>query len=340
MLNIVVIGTGWWGMELGKAALLAKDQIKVLGCCSLSMSECEQFQAACGGRIYTDYAQVLADPAVDAVLLATPHSLHWTQIIAAAEAGKHAFCEKPFTLTVETASRAMVACEDHKVVLAIGHNRRYMPGARKVKSIVESGDLGRIVHVEAHYSGPIEGRYPVGHWRVTQSEIPAAGMTPMGLHMVDMIGWLLGPIARLTAMTRHQVVSYPVDDTCAAMFELVSGPTGQIASHIACAPAASIRIYGTRGNVDARGNFSEIRVDPVEMNGASTLSLFKADGSLTEELRALANACAGQSEFPVRPLEAMRNVAVLEAIGQSVQAGGQWVDVRQTPWTRKELGMA
>ncbi len=324
-------------MELGKAALGATDRVTLAGCCSLERSGCERFQKQFGGQIYDDYAQVLADPKVDAVLLATPHSLHWTQIIEAARAGKHVFCEKPFTLDVETASRAMYACEDRGVVLAIGHNRRYLPGARLLKSLIDAGEAGTIVHVEADYSGSVEGRYPPGHWRVTQSEIPSGGMTPMGLHMVDMIGWILGPVARIAAITRHRVISYPLDDTCAALFELVSGPTGQLASHLACAMAASIRIYGTRANIEARNNFTEIRIDPADAAAASVQHRFSTDDSLITGLRALADACEGRAEFPVRPLEALRNVAVLEAIGQSAKASGQWVEVRQEAFSRAEL---
>ena len=337
MIRIVVVGTGWWGMELGKAALGATDRVELAGCCSLNRGECERFQKQFGGSIYEHYGEVLADPRVDAVLLATPHSLHWTQIIEAANAGKHVFCEKPFTLDVETASRAMYACEDRGVVLAIGHNRRYLPGARLPKSLVDTGEAGTIVHVEANYSGSVEGRYPPGHWRVTQSELPAAGMTPMGLHMVDMIGWILGPIARLAAITRHRIISYPLDDTCAALFELTSGPTGQIASHLACALAASIRIYGTKANIEARNNFTEVRIDPANPAAASIQHRFSVDESLIFGLRALADACEGIAAFPVHPIEALRNVAVLQAIGESARARGQWVDVRQEPFSRTEL---
>jgi predicted dehydrogenase len=338
MISIAIVGTGWWGMELGRAACAAPDRVRLAGCTSLAKAECERFQQQFGGQIYDSYAQILADASVDAVLLATPHSLHWRQIIAAAQAGKHVFCEKPLTLDVETASRAWHACEDAGVVLAVGHNRRYLPGARLLKSLVESGMTGRVVHVEADYSGSVEGRYPPGHWRVTQSELPAAGMTPMGLHMVDMIGWLLGPIVRLTAMTRHQVISYPLDDTCAAMFELGSGASGQIASHLSCVPAASIRLYGTRANIEARGNFTEVRIDPADPKESSIQHRFTHDGSLEFGIRALADACEGKADFPVRPIEALRNIAVLEAIVRSVRDGGHWTDVRQEAYRREELG--
>jgi predicted dehydrogenase len=263
------------------------------------------------------------------VLLATPHSLHWKQVIRAAEAGKHVFCEKPFTLSVDTARQAMQACARHKVVLGVGHNRRYMPGVRHIKSLVDNGELGKVIHVEANYSGSIEGRYPPGHWRVQPDEIPAAGLTPMGLHMVDSLTWILGPIARLVGVTKHQVVSYAIHDTCAVMFELASGATGHFASNFACAMAAGLRIYGTKANVEARDNFAEVMLVPADPNATRTVTRYPFDDSLAQELSALADACAGIAPFPIPPAEAARNIAVLEAIKQSAATGNSWVSVPQ-----------
>ena len=107
MLRLAIVGTGWWGMELGKAAHSLPGTVDVAGCFSLSETECAAFQAGFGGKIFGSFEDILADTDVDAVFLATPHSLHWRQIIAAAEAGKHVFVEKPMALTVETASAAV-----------------------------------------------------------------------------------------------------------------------------------------------------------------------------------------------------------------------------------------
>lgn len=331
MLRIAIVGTGWWGMELGRAAKAAPDQLEIAGCTSLSEEECARFVAAYGGKRYGRLEDVLADRPVGAVLLATPHSLHWKQIVQVAEAGKHVFCEKPFTLSVETASIALRACEKAGVVLGVGHNRRYQPGVKKIKALVDGGALGKVIHVEANYSGNVEGRYPPGHWRIDPEEAPAGATTPMGMHMIDTLTWLLGPVARLSAITKRQALSYPLDDTCAALFELQSGATGSFGSHLACAPAATLRLFGTRANIEARLNFSEVLLEPTDPGAPRELHRFTVDESLTAELRALADACAGKAPFPVRPIEALRNVAVLEAMRQSAARGNAWVSVAQEP---------
>lgn len=329
MLNVAVIGTGWWGMELGKAARALPAKIDLLGCTSLSAEECARFRAAFGGKLFESYDAVLADPAVDAVLLATPHSLHSPQIIAAARAGKHVFCEKPFTLTVASGAAAIAACERHQVVLGVGHNRRYMPGARMIKQLVASGELGTILHVEANYSSNLEGRYPPGHWRREPDEIPCAGLTPMGLHMVDTLTWVLGPIRRLSAIVKHRALSIPLDDTCAALFELESGATGTIGTHLACGLTANLRIYGSRANVEARDNFTDLWIEPTDPAQPRTHHRFTVDDSLVREIEALADACAGVAPFPIRPAEALRNIAVLEAMRTSAADGNKWVEVAQ-----------
>ena len=331
MLKIVLVGTGWWGMELARAAKALPGQIDLAGCCSLSAEERARFQGLYGGKAYPAYEEVLAEPGVDAVLLATPHSLHWKQIIQAADAKKHVFCEKPLALSVETASMALKACERNGVILAVGHNRRYMPGARKMKAIVDAGELGRIIHVEANYSANIERRYPKDHWRAQQDEMPCAGLAPMGLHMVDTLAWLLGPVVRLVGISKHQVLSYPLQDTCAALFELQSGVTGTLGSHLACAQTAILRIYGTRANLEARDNFSEVSVEPADPGAPRVLHRYGVDDSLAQELGALADACSGKAPFPVKPIEALRNIAVLEAIRQSAAANSTWVQVAQGP---------
>jgi predicted dehydrogenase len=330
-MKVVVIGTGWWGMELGKAAKARSDKVELGGCCSLSEAECARFIAAYGGKRWTTYEDVLADKSVGAVMLATPHSLHWKQIIAAAEAGKHVFCEKPFTLSVETASKAMRACEKAGVVLAVGHNRRFLPGPRKMKAMIDAGELGKIIHVDAHYSGNIEGRYPKEHWRVQQSEIPCGSTTPMGLHVVDTFSWLLGPVARLCAITKHQALSYPLDDTCAALFEFQSGITGQYSAHLAVSMSSMLKVYGTKCNIESRNAFSELIVEPANPNEPRAHLRFAQDESLQLEVEALADAAAGKAPYPVKPVEALRNVAFLEAMMKSASSGNAWVNLAQGP---------
>ena len=327
------VGTGWWGSELAKAAASLPDRIRIAGFYSLDAAACRKLAAQHGGVVFPSWETILADPQIEAVVLATPHSQHASQAIAAANAGKHVFVEKPLALDVASARQAASACLERNRVLAVGHNRRLMPGARKLRDLLPR--LGKIIHVEAHYSGDLMMRLPAGHWRLKRAEMPAAGMAPMGLHLADMVQWLLGPIARVSAIVKRQAEwmnGADLDDTCAALFELESGATGTLASHLATPIIVELRLYGTQGRIEARGDPVTITRFPAVItlfpgHGEPETWRFDGDPSVVAELSAFADACAGRTPYPIVVEEAIRNVAVMQAMQASADAGGAWLKV-------------
>ncbi len=325
MLSVAIVGTGWWGKELGKAAISLPGVVSLAGCFSLSADEASQFQKTFGGAIYSSYDDILADPKVGAVVLATPHSTHSEQIVRAAQAGKHVFCEKPLTLTVQSGARAIEACRKAGVVLAVGHNRRYLPGAKKMKAL--AGDLGRVLHVEASYAGNGAFSRPPTHWRSRRDEMPCGGLAPMALHVVDTLTWILGPISRVCCLSKRQVSPVDIDDTCAALFEMANGATGFLSSLMAGPMASRLRICGAKGALEARNNWSDLTWSPLDASQPETRFVFAGDDTLAQELSALEQAVAGKAAYPVRPEEALRNVAVMEAMLQSSLSGGGWTEV-------------
>ncbi len=325
MLRFAYIGTGWWGTELAKNSVPLKDIIEIAGCCSLSEKEAGAFRAAFGGQIFPSYEAALGDPTVDAVLLATPHSSHWQQIIAGAKAKKNVFVEKPLALTVETGLKAVKACEEAHVALGIGHNRRYSRVARAMKAMVESGECGKILHVEANYSSAGGMNYRPGMWRAKREECPGGGIAPMALHVIDTMTWILGPVARLASICKRQAVTVELDDTSATLFELQSGATGTLGCVFASAMTSYLKFYGTRRNIEARDNFKELYVEPVDANEPAIRQRYEIDDTVQQELRAFAESCANHTKFPVRPAEALHNVAIMQAIVASSGQGNAWV---------------
>jgi predicted dehydrogenase len=119
-LGVAVVGLGWWGRTI-VPLLKGSDKLKVV--CGVDV----QAAALDGVRTLTSLEEALRDPEVQAVVLCTPHTLHTEQIIAAASAKKHVFCEKPLSLTRADVLRAVKACNDNEVVLAVGHEKRFEP---------------------------------------------------------------------------------------------------------------------------------------------------------------------------------------------------------------------
>ena len=155
MINAAIVGMGWWGKTLVESVQGSSDVIRfVAGATRTPSPELTAFAEAQKLNLVPSFEALLADPKVDAVVLATPHSLHPQQVIAAAAAGKHVFCEKPFALTKADAEAAVKATQKAGVTLGLGYNRRFHPEMTKLRERIRTGDLGTILHIEATMTFP------------------------------------------------------------------------------------------------------------------------------------------------------------------------------------------
>src|SRR6185312_7989042 len=152
MLNAAIVGLGWWGKRLVEAAADVGAPIRFSRGVTLEPETLGDFGGKHGIAIGTSYEDVLADKSIHAVVLATPHTKHPDQVVAAAAAGKHIYCEKPFALSKAEARRMLDACAKASVVIGVGHHFRLMPSMRALAEVVQSGVLGTIMQVEGNYS--------------------------------------------------------------------------------------------------------------------------------------------------------------------------------------------
>ena len=330
MLRCALIGLGWWGGEhaaatQGKSRLLRIDACHTdSGDCAADSAAMRSFAERFGARPYARFDELLADKAIDAVIITTPHSCHVPQTIAAAEAGKHVFVEKPLALSLESGRRALEACRKAGVVLAVGHNRRFMNALTVIKDLVDEGTLGTILHAEAHFSWPGGLTYPKGYWRADPAEAPAGAMTATCIHMIDTFAHLLGPIERvIAAYTKHRAVPLGIDDTTSFLVEFASGPTGYIGGTLAAPDMSSLNLYGSAASIYA--GIDEEQVTLHRAHGpreALPIEAVESAESLRLELEEFASACAEHGRFRVDPEDALRNIAVMEAAIAAARGGG------------------
>jgi predicted dehydrogenase len=327
MLRAVSIGLGWWSNELAAAIQGKSRKIGIVSCYSRSPDKREKFAATFGTGSHDSFAALLADPAIDAVILTTPHSLHAEHVIAAAKAGKHVFVEKPFTLTAESGRRAAEACAKAGVVLAVGHNRRFAAVTQELKRMADAGEFGQILHIETNFSAPSAMRWTEQSWRASRIESPAGGLAGLGVHMIDMFTFLAGRAERTLAVAKRRVLKVDVEDTTSALFDLASGATAYLGTLCAAPFTVICNVYGTKANAFAHVDADELRVEPA---GGQLIArpLQKVD-TLLAELEEFADASAGRAAYRVRPEEAIHTVAVMEAITASAAAGGKAVVVRK-----------
>jgi predicted dehydrogenase len=211
MINAAIVGIGRWGQGLVGSVQGTSDQIRFTAGVTRTRSKAEDFCAANNIDLRGDYAQLLADDSIDAIVLATPHTQHEEQIIAAAGAGKHVFTEKPFTLSKASAERAVAAIREAGVTVALGHNRRFFKNTEAMKALVESGDLGTLLHIDGNQSSNMG--MMAGAWRDSRSESPAGGMTSLGIHALDCMIHMGGRIAQIDTISTRRAIGYDIDES-------------------------------------------------------------------------------------------------------------------------------
>jgi predicted dehydrogenase len=317
MLHAGIVGLGLWGQRL-VASCDGSSLIRFTAAVTRTPAKAADFARARNLPLGSDLAALLADPAIEAVVLATPHSQHAQQMIAAAAAGKHIFVEKPFTLDKPGAEAAVAAARDAGVVLALGQNRRFLPAIRELKRLIDDGVLGTILHAEGNISAPAGYRYRAGAWRASAAESPAGGMTGLGIHVVDALIHLAGDIAEVTAQSFRRVLTIDIDDTTAMLFRFTSGASGGLVTLAATAPIWRLQIFGSKGWAEMRG---ETRLEVALIDGKPSATDYPVVDKERAELEAFARAVAGEAPYPIPPAEAIHGVAVLEAIVRSAKTG-------------------
>lgn len=324
MLNAAIVGLGRWGQRLVDS--VAAPPGGALRFTHAVVRTPDKVAAFCDKHrlAVRDFEAVLADRGVDAIVLATPHSQHAEQVMRAAGAGKHVFVEKPFTLDLPSAQAAADACRRAGVVLALGHNRRFLPAVAEMKRVIASGALGEILHAEGAFSGNFGLGYRPGIWRATQEESPAGGMTAMGIHIIDAFIHLVGDIASVRCESHRKVLSVELDDTTSVLVRFASGATGYLSTLTATGRMVRVQVFGTRGWLHLLDHHILERCD---IDGRVTRTEFPAVDAERLELEAFAESASTKKPYPVTAAEAIHGVAVMQAAIQSAARDGERIAV-------------
>ncbi|HSD99567.1 MAG TPA: Gfo/Idh/MocA family oxidoreductase [Burkholderiales bacterium] len=319
MLNAAIYGLGRWGNRLVES-VQGSSKIRVVKGISRDPEKHKEFSQKTGIKVVSSYGRVLKDPDIGAVILATPHSLHLKQIQQAAKAGKHVFCEKPLTLTRKTAEKAVEACRAAGVTLSIGFNRRHAPSFVEMLNRIRTGAIGDVLHVEATHSGPTGYSLDPASWRSTRAEAPAGGMTARGIHTLDGMIQIAGPVASVYAFSEKRKLAPEVDmdDTTSMLLKFAGGATGSLSTVFVTADLYRMHVFGSKGWVEMRGDTELIMR---ELQGQPERITLPAADKEKAELEAFADAVAEKKNFVVPAEEAVNGVAVLEAIVASAKKG-------------------
>jgi predicted dehydrogenase len=316
MLNAAIVGMGRWGRLLVDS-VQGSAKIRFVAGTTRTLGTVTEYAASRGIAVKPDFRAVLDDPAVEAVVLATPHSMHADEIVEAAAAGKHLFVEKPFTLDRASAERAASACLQARRVLAVGFNRRFRPAMREVSRLAATGELGEILHMESQWSGPTPvGRKP-DSWRNDRAESPAGGMTPKGIHLLDAMISLAGLAVSAYAQSDRRLDRH-TDDVTAVLLRFSSGATGYLGTCLGTPDYWRLQVIGSRAWAEIRGEHQLVVCREGEAPVTRDYAPTNVEG---EELEAFADAVAGRGAYPVTLEQAISGSAALEAIIRSAGEG-------------------
>ena len=249
LLNVGVIGLG-----MGKAHAIGVQ--KTEGACLYALCDInEKRLAECAKELgvahtYTNYLDMIQDPALDAVIIASPDQDHRDMVVNTLDAGKHILCEKPLALTREDCEVIAEAVKKSSCKFMVGQICRYTPGFKQAKEIIESGAIGELTFVESEYAHDYAAMYARGTWR---SDPARNGVVGGGCHAVDLLRWIAGDPEEVMAYGTHKTFAdvTPYDDTHVAIMKFPNNVIGKVFVSISCKRDYTMRsvFYGTKGTI-------------------------------------------------------------------------------------------
>src|SRR5262245_3116009 len=246
MVRAAIIGLGRWGRSLVNAIQGKTDAIQFVAAYTRTRASAAEFCHSKNLPLRDRFEDVLADRNIDAVVLATPHSQHAEQGMAAAVTGKHIHVEKPFTLDRPSAEAALAAVRRAGVTLAVGFNRRFHPSVVEVRNRLKDGRLGQVMAMVAQHTTSTAQFLTHDNWRVQPDAAPGGAITAVGVHSIDHMIEFGGPVRDVLVTTGHYVPG-PSDDTTSALLRFRSGATGLLFCSVATATTLSFTLYGSKG---------------------------------------------------------------------------------------------
>lgn len=325
MLNAAVVGLGWWGKTIVEA-VAGSPKLRVVKAIGNVNPAAAAYASGHGLAYSNTYDDAMNDPSVEAVILCTPNRQHVDQVVHAAAAGKHVFCEKPLAMDRQGAAQAVAACNAARVVLGVGHERRFEPPVLELRRLVNAGGLGTLLQVEANFSQDKFLGLPADNWRGSAREAPAGPMTATGIHLLDLAVSFLGPADRVFVNVRQLGSQLANGDTLGALVTFKSGANALLSAILATPYFGRFCVFGSTGWAEVRDKSHPDRPEGSTLTtclrGQTPVSVDYAPiSAVRANLEAFADAVAGRVPYPMPQSEMIANIAALEAIFKSADSG-------------------
>nr|WP_067288303.1 Gfo/Idh/MocA family oxidoreductase [Marinobacterium profundum] len=335
MIRAAIIGLGWWGKIITKT-LEKSEKIRVVAAVEPNESVGRAFCMESGLLYLPSYTAALEED-LDAIILTTPHRFHEDQVIQAANSKKHVFCEKPLSLSLESATRAVKACVMNDVVLGIGHERRFEPPMQLVRKLLQDGALGELLQIEGNFSQNKLLKLPPDNWRLSRAGAGCGPLTATGIHLLDMALSLGGGAQSIYASNKALATSFESGDSFSSHITLANGAVASINALLATPFYSRFAVFGSRGWIEIRDK-SHVEA-PTGWTVLSSLGEqeptmveYPATDPVLANLEAFATAArqGSQQSYPIPIEELLNTVDAYEAAYEST-LNGQIVHLGSRP---------
>jgi len=320
-----LIGTGRIADERILPGINAHAGNELVGVVSRDKGRAKTFAEKFGARhAYTSYEDLLRNPDVTVVAIHTPNSQHAEQIIAAARAGKHVFCDKPMTTSTADAERALRECEKAGVRLAINFHNRFMPPFIETRRIIESGEIGKVhlVQMEASPGARPGGR--LGTWRLDPATAGLGTTYSIGVHVYDILRYLLASEVEMVSAF-FDTPRGVMEETNVTLLRFANGALVQLSVHENSPfPHNDFVIYGSQGRITGRGVTRSRAGGVLEVvtgKGETRTKEFDAINAHGACIAACSDALLAGREVIPSGIDGLRSVQITDAMARSAHDG-------------------
>jgi predicted dehydrogenase len=310
-LRVACIGIGWWSDVLADA-MQRSGKLEILSCYTRSGEKQAKFAAKYGCRPAASYEEILADSKIEAIINTTPNDVHLATTRAAAAAGKHVFLDKPIANRVSDGRAITEACRKAGVILALGYQRRRESHFRWVRQQIDAGVFGRLVNAEANISRDRLGKIDLTSWRYQAAGMPGGVMLQIGIHYIDVLEYLIGPVHAVRGHLAQLVLPGDNPDVASLILEHKNGALSTVnASYASASEYYLMNIYGKDATAyyDLHNGLRLLKrgeSKPVAVNCAG-------NDTIVEQLEEFAAAVRGQGQQEVGGDYATISLAVVRA---------------------------
>jgi len=323
MIRAAVVGLGWWGQNVARE-LAGSERIRV----ALGVDPEDSRRAALADiPTVASLDEALAQPGIDAVILCSPHRFHAAQIAAAAQGGRHVFCEKPFCATTAEADLALAAVQAAGVRLGVGHERRFEPAVIELQERCRSGDLGIPLVFEGNFSQDKFLALPADNWRLSPTEAPVGPLSATGIHLVDLAISLFGEPREVWARLSTRATQFANGDTLSITLGFAEGQTAVITAILTTPFIGRICLLGSAGWMEIRDRShpespSGWDVTTTHRDGVLQARVLPPHPAVRDNLERFAESIEDGVAYPISGEEIRANVRAFEAISRSAASGG------------------